>query len=301
VSLLYIRITIMNNYTIITPCYNEESVIEHFLRQLENTLKDIPANFNVIVVDDGSRITTKKILREFKFGHTNIALELLELPYNQGHQRAIFNGLNHAGKFPSQGYIVLDSDGEDDVEAIKKLVDFTDFEAVFVTRGKRQESLLFKISYSAYKTLFKLIIGKKLNFGNYSMINENIRQSIIAKNFIHYSAAISRLKISTEYIQFDRKKRISGTSKMNFRSLFMHGLKSMVEYSEEFLYFFIKILFLLILLSLLYITVILYKYFITKTAITGWSSTVLFGAINAILTSAGIIFIGLLNLKQNNN
>jgi hypothetical protein len=252
-------------------------------------------------VDDGSKITTKRILREFKFGYPNITLELLELPYNQGHQRAIYNGLNHAEKFPSQGYIVLDSDGEDDVEAIKNLVEFKEFEAVFVTRGKRQESLLFKISYSAYKTLFKIIIGKKLNFGNYSMINENIRQSIIAKNFIHYSAAISRLKISIEYIQFDRKKRISGTSKMNFRSLFMHGLKSMVEYSEEFLYFFIKILFFLILLSLLYITIILYKYFITKTAITGWSSTVLFGAINAILTSAGIIFIGLLNLKQNNN
>jgi hypothetical protein len=217
-----------------------------------------------------------------------------------GHQGAIRQAIRYASSLDAKGYIVMDSDGEDDPAAILRLVNESDFDIVFVSRGKRKESFSFRAGYFLYKLLFKLICGNTINFGNYTMISKKVLGAIYPQNFDHYSAFLSKQKFRKTFIKFDRRKRIDGKSKMNMNSLVIHGLNSLLEYSEELLYFFIRSLVLILIIFIIYGGYVLYSFFISKEAIAGWTSNVVIGMINSMLIIAGIVVLGLLIVSQKN-
>src|SRR6185437_14402736 len=107
-----------SSFTIVTPCFNEESVIVSFLKKLEDVLSGLQHTFNVVVVDDCSTDDSLQCAQSFQFTSPNIKFHLLELMYNVGHQSAIYQGLLYAKTINSGYIIVMDSDGEDDPDAI---------------------------------------------------------------------------------------------------------------------------------------------------------------------------------------
>ncbi len=294
-----------DKYVLVSPCFNEETVISRFLTEIEEKLASTGKFFTVIIVDDCSSDSSLEILKSFNFKSQNFELKLISLKYNVGHQNAIYEGLKFAKSFEANGYIVLDSDGEDDPSAIKELIEIPKFDIVFVTRGRRKESLKFKLGYFFYKMLFKIICGNNINFGNYSMVNSKVLFAICHQRYFHYSAFLSKTRFSKSYIQFDRQKRIDGKSKMNYNNLVYHGLKSLIEYSEEVLFFFLKLFVLVMLFLFFLIGNILYNKFITHKAIQGWASTLGGIFFNSLLTIVGIVIISLFLLslkgKSNNN
>jgi glycosyltransferase involved in cell wall biosynthesis len=290
----------MEKFVIISPCYNEEKVIQKFLNELEKTFITTDKAFTVIIVDDCSTDSTMDQLLGFNFKSEHYELKIIHLKFNVGHQRAIKTGLKYASKIDARGYIVMDSDGEDDPEAIRLLVNAAPGDITFVSRGTRRQTLTFKAGYYFYKILFKIISGNQINFGNYSMINRKVLDSTCLQNFDHYPAFLSRLKYQKDYIKFDRRNRIDGKSKMNYNSLVLHGLKSLLEYAEELLFFFIRILVVIFLFSVLFGGYVVYGKFISHKAIPGWSSTMALGLINSILITSGIIVLGLLILSVKN-
>ena len=68
--------------------------------------------------------------------------------------------------------LVMDGDGEDPPEAIPALLaqagDRKDF-CIVAQRRKRTEKISFKLSYMVYKTVFRLVTGKQISFGNFSL------------------------------------------------------------------------------------------------------------------------------------
>ncbi|MFM7021357.1 MAG: glycosyltransferase [Flavobacteriales bacterium] len=292
-----------DRYVLVSPCFNEETVIAKFLTSIEEKLASSNRLFTVIVVDDCSSDSTVEILKNFRFRSANFELKLISLKYNVGHQNAIYQGLCYAQQFEAKGYIVLDSDGEDDPDAIKQLIEIPKFDIVFVSRGKRKESWKFKLGYFFYKLLFKIICGNNINFGNYSMVNSRVLFAICNQRYFHYSAFLSKMRFSKQYIQFDRQKRIDGKSKMNYNNLIYHGLKSLIEYSEEVLSFFLKLFFFLVIVTVFIIGSILYKKLISHEAIEGWASTLTGIFFNSLLTIIGIVVLSLylLSLKGKTN
>lgn len=291
------------NYQIILPVFNEHELIEAFLKLVEKVLAPLDVTFKLVLVDDGSIDNTVEIIHNYQLTTTNITIELLQLSSNQGHQNAIREGIIHASKNMDEhltGLIIMDADGEDDPEAIKELVSIKDFDIVFVSRGKRKESTTFKFGYFVYKLLFRLITGKTINFGNYSLLSPRVVKSISQKHFFHYSAFLSKQRFNIKKINYNRQKRIDGSSKMAFKNLLFHALKSFIEYSEEVVFFQLKIfacLFLILASTGIYI---LYAKFIAKNAILGWSSTLLVGLLNSLLIMLSSIIVSTLLLSIKN-
>jgi hypothetical protein len=126
-------------------------------------------------------------------------------------------------------------------------------------------------------------------------------QAVSLQTFFHYSAFLSKLRFQKQEIQFDREKRIDGKSKMNYNNLVFHGLKSLIEYSEELLFSLIKVFLFIIVALFGYSLVILYKKFISKEAVTGWTSTLGTNLFNSLLIILGTILISLLILSMKNN
>ncbi len=272
---------------IILPCYNEELIVSDFLHRLEKQLAALPYSFHIVAVNDSSTDQTLNLLAKFTPSSPNICISVLDLFFNQGHQGAIYQGMVYAENLPITHCIVMDSDGEDDPEAIKKLVDYLDYDIVKVIRGKRNENLRFKIGYAIYRFTFRLTTGKYMNYGNFVLINKKVLLGAVHNSFIHLAAYLVKQKGKQTGFRWDRPKRLGGKTKMNLAALIEHGIRSMIELSREVLFSILKLFIIFISFFVIGIGVVLYKKMIGD-ALIGWSSTLIM-----ILFLAGLICLGI--------
>jgi glycosyltransferase involved in cell wall biosynthesis len=288
---------------IVSPCFNEGKLIIDFLRKLENVISALDEHFIVVVVDDCSEDNTLAQLENFRFSSNN-SLHILSLQYNIGHQGAIYQGLLYVSNLSVSRAIIMDSDGEDDPEAISELLQIKNYSIVEVKRGKREESVSFKFFYALYKKLFRLITGKAMDFGNYCMIEKNIIDRVAHTSFIHFPAYLLKQKASRTFIRYNRQKRIDGKSKMGMQGLLIHAFKSLIEFGEDLLMMFLK-LFLVIMVVLVFLLgYSFYSKFISKRAIVGWFSTLTVELVNLAMLCFGFFILGILMLNlmhQQNN
>ena len=78
--------------SIVVPCLNEEEVLRNTNLCLTTALERIPADFEIIYIDDGSTDSTLAILRELQSRDKRI--RVVRFSRNFGHQMAITAGLN---------------------------------------------------------------------------------------------------------------------------------------------------------------------------------------------------------------
>jgi hypothetical protein len=187
----------------------------------------------VLLVDDGS----SKIHPDNFPGRVPRAVQsikILRLRRNLGHQRAIAVALAFIQqKLPGDAALIMDADGEDRPEDIHRLVEA--FEAsdgpvtVFAERGRRIESLSFKLFYGCYRLLHRILTGRNIRFGNFSLLPRQHIDSIVAypELWNHYAAAVLKAKFPYTTVTADRGKRLRGKSKMSFVGLVIHGLSAL--------------------------------------------------------------------------
>ena len=117
-----------NNYlpslAIITPCLNEEAIIEESLKKLLNTLNDLSEknlidlnSSKVLVVDDGSSDNSWNILKKLHSKESKV--HCIKLSRNFGHQNALLSGILHSTE---DLIITVDIDLQDDIVAMEKMI-----------------------------------------------------------------------------------------------------------------------------------------------------------------------------------
>lgn len=284
----------MQHYAVIAPCFNEGLVVERFLTELEQVLASTSMRWTVVMVDDSSTDDTHARNLAYRPKAANVEVKPISLAYNMGHQEAIYQGLLFASALDAERFVVIDADGEDDPKAISEMAGITDVPIVFVARGKRSESATFRLGYLGYRLLFKLITGRSISFGNYSMIDRRVLGAVLDRSFVHYAAFLSKQRVAQRIITYDRRKRIDGKSKMSLSSLSMHAFRSLIEYSDEVLLLFLKAFVALSFVFLSSLFVILGIKLFTESAVPGWASTLSVSLFNSMLICLGFLVTGLL-------
>ena len=223
------------HFVILTPVYNDWVSLELLLKNISNVFKQSNSEISVLVVDDGSNENgnidnNNKLFKE---------ITIIRSSENRGHQRAIATGLTFVEKnIRTDAVVVLDSDGEDRPEDIpvllKKLIQNKE-SIVFAARSKRSKSIAFKIFYSLYTIIFRLLTGKRICFGNFSIIPKILIHELVSQPNIwnHYAASIIRSGLSYTTVPIPRGTRYSGISKMNFIALVIHGLSSISIFLDK--------------------------------------------------------------------
>jgi glycosyltransferase involved in cell wall biosynthesis len=282
----------------ITPVYNDWESFIILTSNVEKLLKDsINYSIQMLLVNDGS-------IDEFDSSKctSSLPIEILDLKANVGHQRAIAIGIQYVNdiKKDLDYVVVLDSDGEDNPEDIFKLIKKceanNDKTVVFAQRNKRHESLTFRTGYFFYKIVFYWLTGQKFTFGNFSCIPSKLLKKISLQENLwnHYSGSIIQSRTPYDQILLDRGKRYAGTSKMNFTNLVLHGLSSISVYFDTLSVRILKLSIYSFVACIIAVIVILYKKFITDTAIPGWASNLLFVIFSIILQLSSVTLIVLL-------
>jgi glycosyltransferase involved in cell wall biosynthesis len=100
---------------LLIPVYNEE-------KNISQVIKDcLPYQLDIIVIDDGSRDQTPKVVKRLK-QNSNYRLTLLQHSKNKGKGAALKTGFQYTMKKNYQGVITLDGDAQHDTGEIKKFL-----------------------------------------------------------------------------------------------------------------------------------------------------------------------------------
>lgn len=283
--------------TILLPVFNDWIAVGKLLRQIDAVLVGRGTDPRVLVVDDGS--TQERPADPMVFPCEAIRqVEILHLRRNLGHQRAIAIGLAHLeATCPScQLVVVMDSDGEDDPGDIPRLLaraSATDHLAmVFAERTKRSESLLFQVCYHLYRLGHRVLTGRSVRVGNFSVIPRRRLESLVATSELwnHYAAAAFTSRQPYVTIPTARARRLDGRSKMNFVGLVIHGLSAISVYSDTIGVRLLIATLAMIGLDLGALLITLVIRLTTNLAIPGWATTV-FGVLLIILLQATLFLV----------
>ena len=229
------------------------------------------------------------------------SLSVLRLFRNVGHQKAIALGLSHLASLPDRyPTIVMDSDGEDRPEDIPKLLETGIREAskvVFAHRSKRRESFLFRVFYEVYKTIFRLLTGKVITFGNFSFIpaGQLSKLAHVSEIWNNYPGGVIRSRLPYTAVPLERGHRLAGESKMNFVSLVMHGLSAVSVLIDTTAVRLVLFCVMMVVISVFGIGVVVALRLFTDTAVPGWANYLVFSflivILQAFLISLLLVFI----------
>ena len=263
---------------IVMPVFNDWASAGELIRHLDRALAGHDWRVQVIAVDDGSQAGPPEAITGLSFIES---VEVVELETNLGHQRAIATELVHAYQSgPFDDLAVMESDGEDNPEALVRLLEdhaADEGVALVAQRSERSEGVLFRAFYQLYVRLFGLLTGKRINFGNFMILpRDHVRRLIHVPNiWNNLAATLVHARLPLRYVPTTRGKRYAGQSSMSFVNLVLHGLGAISVFSEiVFVRMLIASLVLLGLTGAGALAVVAMRLF-TDLAVPGWSTTVM--------------------------
>ncbi len=103
-------------FSVVVPAYNESEGIKHFHSSLVKELRKIPAEVEILYVDDGSKDDTLQCLLELEDEDSSV--RVLALARNFGKEVALSAGIEHTR---GDAVLTLDADGQHPVAMIPEL------------------------------------------------------------------------------------------------------------------------------------------------------------------------------------
>lgn len=223
--------------SVVVPVYNEaDNVGEllHRITQVVRGLSEPPADYEVILVDDGSRDATFEKLQAA--AHDDPHLRIVSLSRNFGHQIAATAGLDAAR---GDAVVLMDGDLQDPPELIDEfLVKFRQgYDVVFATRRRRAGESRFKLFTAAlfYRTIRRLTnVSIPVDTGDFRLMSSRVvvalRNSRERHRFIR--GLVSWVGFRQTGIEYDRAERFSGSSKYPVSKMFKFALDGITAFSE---------------------------------------------------------------------
>jgi len=140
------------------PCYNEQDNVARTVENALAVLRKLNADFEVIIVDDGSFDETARIADGLAARQS--AVKVVHHPTNLGYGAALQSGFKAATK---QLIFYTDGDGQFDIAEMPPLLPLIDrYDIVSCYRLNRRDSIIRKINAWCWTKLVCLLFGLKI-------------------------------------------------------------------------------------------------------------------------------------------
>jgi glycosyltransferase involved in cell wall biosynthesis len=150
-------VPLYTNYSlsVILPAHNEEVAIASTVKDVVTTLSAWLEDFEVIVVNDGSKDSTKSLVEEIAAVYPQV--QLIHHSENQGYGAALVSGFESITK---ELTFFMDSDGQFDIHDLEHFFPLIDkYDAVLGYRMDRKDTWIRKLNAWSWKMLIHLVFG----------------------------------------------------------------------------------------------------------------------------------------------
>lgn len=150
----------LKNLSVFLPAYNEEANIVKTVDNVETNLKKAADNWEIIIVNDGSKDQTKQISEKLAVANKNI--RVINHPVNRGYGAAFKSGL-YGAKYDWVSFI--DADGQFDYSEIGNFIekqDATKADMVIGYYRKRRVPFIRKVNSYVWQTFVWMLFGLRV-------------------------------------------------------------------------------------------------------------------------------------------
>lgn len=224
---------------IVIPCYNEEAVLPvtapAFKGKIESLIEKgkIAENSRVLFVNDGSKDSTWQIICDL--AESSPVFSGISLSRNMGHQNALLAGLNEAAELCDIS-ISIDCDGQDDIDAMDKMVDeyLNGADVVYGVRANRESDTLFKRTTAQGFYKFMRFLGTDVvyNHADYRLMSAKVLKEL--KNFkevnVFLRGIVPLVGFKSTCVYYERHERLAGKGHYPLKrmiSLALNGITSL--------------------------------------------------------------------------
>jgi hypothetical protein len=265
---------------VLLPVYNDWPCLPRLLREIDRALSALDVSATVVIINDGGDPPRSSAdFTNQKFGSIT-DFQMIELIRNVGNQNALVIGLSFIrDQIECDVVIVMDSDGQDSPSHLGLLLSAhraNPEDLITAERGDRSEGRLFRMCYWIYRRMFMVLTGKRVTFGNFSVIPSQhlARLCIMAELPINFAAALIKSRLPIHGVPCHRGGRYDGVTSQNFVNLIIHGINGVSVFSEIALVRVSLYSAVIILCTLVGIAAVAAIRFFTDLAIVGWATNV---------------------------
>jgi polyisoprenyl-phosphate glycosyltransferase len=219
--------------SVIVPCFNEEEALRGAHSRLSATLAQLPANVEIVYIDDGSTDATPDVLSELQT--TDKVVRVVRFSRNFGHQIAITAGLEHAA---GDVVVIIDADLQDPPEIIvsffKKWQE--GYDVVYGVRSEREGETVFKLwtAKMFYRCMTLLSdIRIPLDTGDFRLMDRRVVNALLGMperdRFVR--GMVSWLGFSQVALPYRREARVAGVTKFSFFKMLRFALDGIFSFS----------------------------------------------------------------------
>jgi len=213
---------------IVIPCYNEEQVLPitapMFLKKIQELTEagKISENSRILFVNDGSADKTWEIIGDLAAQDEHY-IGICQ-SRNRGHQNAVLAGLMEA-KDRCDITISIDCDGQDDINAMDRMVDeyLNGAEIVYGVRAKRDKDSFFKRFTAEGFYKFMKFLGAEVvfNHADYRLISARVLQHLadFEEVNIFLRGMVPLVGFQSTTVTYDRTERLAGKSHYPLRKM----------------------------------------------------------------------------------
>ena len=275
--------------SIVSPVYGCSKSLELLYERVKNTLEKIDKNFELILVNDQSPDNAWDIIE--KLALKDLRVKGINLSRNFGQHNAITAGLDYAN---GDWIVVMDCDLQDQPEEIEKFYNkaLEGYDVVFGKRYERKDGFFKKLGSKLFYKVYDYFTAtsNKTATANFGIFSKQVIQNYIKMREQNrtFPLFIRWIGFKTAEINIKHAKRTIGESSYNLKRLISLAIDSIISQSNKPLRLSIKFGFLLTLLSFLYGTWLILKYFIWGVPVQGWTTVVV-----SIYFIGGLLFANL--------
>lgn len=221
--------------SIIVPCYNEEEALPIFYEEATSVLRSIGINYELILVNDGSKDKTLEIMKELSDRDNHVIY--LSFSRNFGKESAMYAGLcNAKGDYVA----IMDADMQDPPSLLPQMIDILetqDYDSVATRRATRKgESKIRSFFARSFYKIINRISDADIVDGarDFRLMKRKMVDSIVSMSeYNRFSKGIfGWVGFKTYWLPFENVERVAGVTKWSFWGLFKYAVNGIINFSQ---------------------------------------------------------------------
>ncbi len=204
--------------SVVAPVYNEEACLPALVERLNRVLSAVTSDFEIILVDDGSRDRSAEIMRQCAAREPRVGYH--RFSRNFGHEAATSCGLLAAR---GQTVVLIDADLQDPPELIPALLAQwrAGFDVVYGQRSARDgESALTRATSHLFYRLLKRVsrVDVPLDTGDFRLMDRAVVDAFakLPERCRFVRGMLSWVGFRQTAVLYDRDARLAGETKYGF-------------------------------------------------------------------------------------
>jgi glycosyltransferase involved in cell wall biosynthesis len=284
---------VIPSISVVAPAYNEEEVLQVFYDRVSKVLKDIGAEYEIVLVNDGSRDNTLWLMRVLQAGDPRVAI--VDLSRNFGKEIALSAGLDHA---KGEVIVVLDADLQDPPELIPQMLDHwrEGYDVVYGVRTQRDgETWLKKATAKWFYRIIRHISRVEIpnDTGDFRLMSRHVVRELSKLREVHrfMKGLFAWLGYPAKPLYYRRDSRVAGETKWNYWNLWNFAIEGITSFTVAPLKVATYIGLTIALLALFFGAVVVWKALIFGDPVKGYPSLM---TVILFLGGVQLISVGLL-------